>query len=74
MPKCQGDCPELRGKLATLDGPRLRNLHIFGNALLRNDIRQRGQEGGDLAITLHFAELTFGHQQTRADPALDDRG
>ena len=62
---------QLRRKLATLDPHRLRDDGSFRNRHFGNGIGHRGQQQRNLAMAHHFAELTQGGEQARADPALD---
>jgi len=56
---------------STLGRHRLRNLHFLGNTPSSKACWQAGQQRWNLAVALHLAKLAIGHQQSRADPALD---
>ena len=62
--KSTGNCPDRRGKLATLDLHRLRGCGSFDNRFLGDGGRQRRQQQGNLAMADDFAELALGHQQS----------
>src|ERR1700683_5750179 len=67
----EGNCPNRRRKLATLDATRLRGSSSLRKRFLGNGGSHRRQEHGNLAMADDFAELALGHQESRAEPMLD---